>query len=918
MAVLKDLIVHGRSHFINGAQFNTINAESIGATAGIFDKLIATTLDANTATIDDLTAKNATVTALLDVQGDMHTNSWSNSNIATIDGSFYITPTSVSSDGSNIDANDYTPTGTITYASSNFTKISITGTFDTSQLTLNDNAHVAWPANSEVIVTGDVLVGTEWLPLGTIRGKLESQVAATNASKTISVIPLSTTLTDGQGHTPVTLEAIRTGINLSSGTSTALKMRKVKVSLTSRASGSTQYPVGILLSAQGTGTGQTFIDIYGGNNARNGQSGTINGSTKTFTKPMVRLGNLEGLPSLAGQTPSGWGIYTSNGFFEGAIVAKEGYIGNTGSYWTIGGGTSSGATYMYSGPSTISATTTEGTYLGTNGFLNVSAASVTNRPYAQITGGVLTAQGAIIQGALTASSLSTGGRTSSTSAAGTYIDSTGAIYGGSNKFIVTSDGVLTATGAIFKGIIIKNPNTNTDALIIDSNGFVLKGTDGNTYVDVSGFFVKLGYPGDATNGWRYNVYIEPTTGIQLRLGNQPLNTIDSTGMTLKTYDGVTVAQFNYASGVQFFKDNGDFTNTLVASFGESVRIGQLGDTHININADGIQGYNINGTNVLDILLSTQSLSINTNEYFDSPYLCSFTSSLTITKTITEISTLMSTASNSEFTLIINDHLLGNTYNYGEQATATMSVGSYTYSITYNGTNSFTITATSRYPFNISGIKFEQSVLAPAWTFGQRVDNSTIGGFSFVQGYKAIASGDYSHAEGNSTASASYSHAEGNSTQANGDYSHAEGNGARANGNCSHAEGNGTRANGNYSHAEGLSAIVSASAHYSHAEGNSTSAEGSCTHAEGKSTTARGDYSHAQNLGTRAYGEAQTAIGKYNADDTTSLFIIGNGNSSTRSNALTVSLDGDVTMALSNSEALYTAINNLGWASTVLV
>ena len=279
---------------------------------------------------------------------------------------------------------------------------------------------------------------------------------------------------------------------------------------------------------------------------------------------------------------------------------------------------------------------------------------------------------------------------------------------------------------------------------------------------------------------------------------------------------------------------------------------------------------------------------------------------------------MSTASNSEFTLIINDHLLGNTYNYGEQATATMSVGGYTYSITYNGTNSFTITATSRYPFNISGIKFEQSVLAPAWTFGQRVDNSTIGGFSFVQGYKAIASGDYSHAEGNSTASASYSHAEGNSTQANGDYSHAEGNGARANGNCSHAEGNGTRANGNYSHAEGLSAIVSASAHYSHAEGNSTSAEGSCTHAEGKSTTARGDYSHAQNLGTRAYGEAQTAIGKYNADDTTSLFIIGNGNSSTRSNALTVSLEGNVTMALSNSEALYTAINNLGWTSTVLV
>lgn len=486
MAVLKDLIVHGRSHFINGANFKSLNSESIGAEQGIFNKLIATTLDATTATIDDLTAKNATVTALLDVQGDMHTNSWSNSNIATINGSFYITPTSVSSDGSNIDASDYAPTGTITYASSNFTKISVTGTFDTSQLTLNDNAHVPWPANSEVIITGDVLVGNEWLPLGTIRGKLESQVAASNASKTISIIPLSTSLTDGQGHTPITLETIRVGINLTSGTSSVLKMRKIKVSLTSRASGSTQYPVGILLSAQGTGTGQTFIDIYGGNNTRNGQSGTINGSTKTFTKPTVRLGNLEGLPKLANQTPSGWGIYTSNGFFEGAIVAKEGYIGNTGSYWTIGGGTSAGATYMYSGPSTVSATSTAGTYLGTNGFLNTASSTT----YAQITNGVLTAQGAVIKGALTATSLSTGNpaRTSSgTGTAGTYIASDGAIYVGSNNsFTVTAAGAITAKSGTIGGWNISASALCSDTTYSPAEGRILLAPGGVTTSNVVG------------------------------------------------------------------------------------------------------------------------------------------------------------------------------------------------------------------------------------------------------------------------------------------------------------------------------------------------------------------------------------------------------------------------------------------------
>lgn len=539
MAVLKDLIVHGRSRFINGANFKSLNSESIGAEQGIFNKLIATTLDATTATIDDLTAKNATVTALLDVQGDMHTNSWSNSNIATIDGSFYITPTSVSNDGSDVDASGYTPTGTITYSSSNFTKLSITGTFDTSQLTLNDNAHVAWPANSEVIVSGDVLVGNEWLPLGTIRGKLESQVAATNASKTISVVPLSTTLTDGQGHTPITLETIRVGINLTSGTSSVLKMRKIKVSLTSRASGSTQYPVGILLSAQGTGTGQTFIDIYGGNNARNGQSGTINGSTKTFTKPMVRLGNLEGLPKIANQTPSGWGIYTSNGFFEGAIVAKEGYIGNTGAYWTIGGGTSSGATYMYSGPSTVSATSTAGTYLGTNGFLNTASSTT----YAQITNGVLTAQGAVIKGALTATSLATGNpaRTSSgTGTAGTYIASDGAIYVGSNNnFTVTAAGAITAKSGTIGGW-----NISASALCSDT-----------TYSPAEGRILLA--PGGVTTS---NV-----------VGNLPVETY---AITAGTDFGVTTSGQLYASGAVI---SGDFN--VVTSLGDIYNIdGTLQET----------------------------------------------------------------------------------------------------------------------------------------------------------------------------------------------------------------------------------------------------------------------------------------------------------------------------------------------------
>lgn len=54
---------------------------------------------------------------------------------------------------------------------------------------------------------------------------------------------------------------------------------------------------------------------------------------------------------------------------------------------------------------------------------------------------------------------------------------------------------------------------------------------------------------------------------------------------------------------------------------------------------------------------------------------------------------------------------------------------------------------------------------------------------------------------------------------------------------------------------------------SRAEGYNAKAEGSCSHAEGYASTAQGAYSHTQNLGTIAISDSQTALGKYNIDDT---------------------------------------------------
>jgi hypothetical protein len=143
------------------------------------------------------------------------------------------------------------------------------------------------------------------------------------------------------------------------------------------------------------------------------------------------------------------------------------------------------------------------------------------------------------------------------------------------------------------------------------------------------------------------------------------------------------------------------------------------------------------------------------------------------------------------------------------------------------------------------------------------------------GYSNMATGDYSHAEGQYTnATGDYSHAEGYHTNATGDYSHAEGYHTNAEGHDSHAEGISTNAKGSNSHAEGSSTnAIGASSHAegaashaegyaSHAEGFDTKATGYSSHAEGRYTNAKGDGSHAEGFDTKATGHSSHAEGGY--------------------------------------------------------
>lgn len=128
-------------------------------------------------------------------------------------------------------------------------------------------------------------------------------------------------------------------------------------------------------------------------------------------------------------------------------------------------------------------------------------------------------------------------------------------------------------------------------------------------------------------------------------------------------------------------------------------------------------------------------------------------------------------------------------------------------------------------------------------------------------------------------------AEGYSTTASASYSHAEGQGTTASGNSSHSEGFDTIASGIASHAEGESTDATGTG--SHAEGYSTTASGAYSHAEGYSTTALG-YQHAQgHHNNTTLSKAGTSSGTGSG----TAFVIGNGTSSSKSNAFRVDYNG---------------------------
>ena len=763
MAVLKDLIVHGPSRFING-----INANSIKADEGIFNQLIAVDLKATDATIDNLTATNARVTQTL-TANHISTNTWEAANIANVGGNFYISPTGEQSGSINVtiartvvpgtDGGTYTLTFGVPSGSS--------GGFGVSS-----TSAAYWSASAKVMATGEVSYNnSKRYPLGTCSGTISSVTASNNNITAITIAGVKSEALD------VLFTDMGIAITASNGTLSGCVGYKLKISLYERYSSTSgaYYPIGILLTSLGRNDKKQYIDIYGGS-IKSGRNAADNANLDTgMAEPTLRIGELEGLPNIVDNgtsetKPTGWGIYTTNGFFKGKIVSNAGRIAN----WTITNSSIQTGNYNTSGAM----------YFGSSGISLGTTFRVTSA-------GVLTATSGTIGGySLTANYLQSTDGTTGISVADNSTTASWAFWAGGTttstaKFRVDHNGVLYATGADITGAIKAQSFIAYDyygsayrtRAMIDTNGLTIYDGNGTAEGNIQarfGFTATIG----KTSGNNYNIYIDGSA-INLRYNKITLNKIDSSGMTL--YDG-----------------NENNNTNIIANFGKTISLGKNGSSRIDLNINNFIFYDKNNSPYFKIgqeSVSTQSLLESRTFIANDPNGHSVSYTLTTAE--------QSNYANGTLTILLS-------YDRREVINPDYSITGSTLKVSY---------------FSLSDPNYDGDIIietyggtsndTPYLTFGSR--KGTIGATSIAMGYNCIASGARAFAIGvgteasdtnaiavgcDTTANNSSAFAEGTDTIASGLVSHAAGSGSQATAYACYAIGNTTLAGGYASFAAG--------------------------------------------------------------------------------------------------------------------
>ena len=532
---------HDSSHNLSGTT-GDFSAASITADSGIFKFLKVE---------DELVANKATVVGLLDVKGELHTNKWTSTNIANIGGSFYISPTYKSS-SANLQFGGTANSRSITVSSGAFGSDSASGL-----------AITAWSTGSKVMMTGSVTYNNTTYPLGTCDGTLSGAMTAS-----------------GFTINGVSSDAVETlyeiiGTNQATAADIEISMRVI---------GGTN-PVGILLTSFGVSQ-STYIDIYGGTNANVGTPTVPN------AEPNLRIGylgdgtNNYGLQKLGGDSeyPKSWGIYTTNGYFKGRIVADSGKIGGTngwsiatdvlysGSHSTynadsdgifLGKSTETGNPYYVAGGPHDGSTTNPLWYLKSDGSAKIGAMTLSSS-------GILSVPAANVSGALTAATISADKIT------------TGTI----NANILTANNITTGT--------ITMGTANTDSYVyISKTGSTL-----TINSESKSWYLVLGKSFGVTNAGYLSAASGKIGGWTISADRLSIETIGSSG-------GIMISPSNTTS----YTINGATRTNLRLAIGTKFGVDKDG----NLYANGANITNINGSNITANTLSVNAFPSTTQQ-----------------------------------------------------------------------------------------------------------------------------------------------------------------------------------------------------------------------------------------------------------------------------------------------------------------
>ena len=830
-------------------------------TAGDTGYYVKTTGAAKFASVVAPTGSIATLNSdNVSVSNNLHAAHFDLQTVAQLGGSFYVSPT-VKFPNSGT---------TLVVAKSGIT---LTLTITDSSITSTTMAGIVWSANSRVKVSGTIN--------GVVTGTMDGSVSSINTGSHTLTLSVS-----GENSGSVV-----------AGTYSASQFSDLSVMVYQRKQDGNDYRVGIWMNCYDLVNSSSTIRVYGG----------------TSSTPNVTIGNLTG-STFNGETISGnnnWGILTTMGYFEGAIISTEGQIGG----WTIGD------TKLYHNTNSITSTDA-GLYLGTDGIRNYSSGT----QYVNITSGKITALGVDVSGKITATSGAIGGFDITSTAIKTKdvavtsnadnsislssadftrtINSTsraGLRFAIGDKFGVTGDGAIYASSATISGAITATSLTlGTGVTIaqsqVDGLTTALNGKASTSSVTDAAKTATNFITADGTNGIKIHKtsnttdYSQITTdyvqiisdGTHIYKGSNDVACFGDTARIGRIANGIVRTQID-SDSFDVIKRASN-TDTVLATFGETATIGNMSARGVSIDTNGFKfnnggeqnffiGVNNRSGDTITSATATVTKSSTTKTIDDIVYyrVASIASGQTV---ISVVGHFVSATENGEELMFaavednVKSWVVDSGYLWVEDGYSDYSTFEET--ITY----SYTTSGTSNLPYMVLGTSaYNDDNIPGVMSFAQGYKNKATGSFSTAIGSSTVASGKGAFACGmGNTASGPGTFVCGNSTVASGYYSHAEGASTKSSGFSSHAEGLNTISSANYSHAEGYKTTSSGFAshtegnksvsqgNYSHAEGDQTTTSGNCSHAEGGSTIASGQCSHAEGTSTKASGYGSHAEG----------------------------------------------------------